>query len=126
MTITDVAELDDVDMEELECLGTAHDTRKITKMTGAEKLRALQTLSLRSNKIVVVEGIGHLQATLTYLELNDNLVKSLRGVETLTALEYVTLSSGAEPRGGDGEAAGVVLVLICEKVVLFVVAVAHI
>ena len=75
----DVLDLSDPDKTELEWCGTSG--LKITLIAGLENLRKLETLSLRSGFVRKPSGLAHLRGTLRVIELYENRLRTLEGVQ---------------------------------------------
>ena len=78
------------DMTELEWCGTSG--LKITLIAGLEHLTKLEVVSLRSNFVRRPSGLGHLRDTLRVLELYENRLRTLEGVEVFHLLEVLDVS----------------------------------
>ena len=88
---SDVLDLSDSHMTELYYVGTQG--QKITMLKGLEHLTEVEFVSLRSNFIRRIGDVfKHMAPTLTTLELYENRLRTLDGVETLVLLETLDLS----------------------------------
>jgi len=87
----DVVELDgDMETTELEWCGTSG--LKLTLIAGLERLQKLKVISLRSGFIRKPSGLAHLAKTLEVLELYENRLRTLEGVEMLEKLSTLDVS----------------------------------
>lgn len=80
----------DLDRTEVVYVGTSGE--KITVLDGLEALSKLRLVSFRSNFIRAPTGLSHLATTLTSLELYENRLKTLKGVEELVNLRVLDVS----------------------------------
>lgn len=86
----DVIDLSDLDATELQWCGTSG--LKITLISGLEHLHKVELVSFRSGFIRQPSCLTHLSGTLRVLELYENRLRTLRGVETLVNLEILDVS----------------------------------
>lgn len=86
----DVIDLAVQPLTELEWVGTSG--LKITLITGLEALRDVEVVSFRSGFIRQPSGLGHFASSLRVLELYENRLRTLDGVEVLVNLEVLDVS----------------------------------
>jgi protein phosphatase 1 regulatory subunit 7 len=86
----DVLDLSDLETTEIEWCGTSG--LKLTVLAGLEQLTKLQVVSFRSGFIRKPSGLAHLSATLRVLELYENRLRTLEGVQGLANLETLDIS----------------------------------
>ncbi|KAH8813255.1 protein phosphatase-like protein PP1 regulatory subunit sds22 [Xylogone sp. PMI_703] len=83
--------LDDypVDTEEIDC---SHSRISSIGLLKLERFKSVMRLCLRQNIITEIEGLSVLASTLEDLDLYDNLISHIRGLEELTNLKSLDLS----------------------------------
>lgn len=86
----DVLDLSDENLTSLEWVGTAG--LKIALIAGLEHLKFLESVSFRSGFIRKPTGLEHCHETMKVLELYENRLRTLEGVQTLTHLETLDVS----------------------------------
>ena len=89
VTALDATEFDD-ESEEVRYAGTSG--LKVTSMDGLDRVKNLRSLTLRSCLLRDCSAIAANGATLEFLELYDNQLRSLRGVEACPRLRVLDVS----------------------------------
>ncbi len=77
------------DTEEIDCV---HARISSIESLRLDRFKAVTRLCLRQNSITEIESLSSLAATLTDLDLYDNLIAHIRGLEELTQLTNLDLS----------------------------------
>jgi len=86
----DVIDVSDMEATGLEWNGTSG--LKITLIAGLDHLKNLEYVSFRSGFIRKPSGLEHCNKTMKVLELYENRLRTLEGVQTLTLLETLDIS----------------------------------
>ena len=86
----DVIDVSDPELTEIEWVGTSG--LKITLIAGLEHLKKLEHVSFRSGFIRKPNGLEHCNQTMRILELYENRLRTLDGVQTLLKLETLDIS----------------------------------
>ncbi|KAF4634081.1 hypothetical protein G7Y89_g4028 [Cudoniella acicularis] len=77
------------DTEEIDCVHARVSSIPLLKL---DRFKAVTRLCLRQNTITEIEGLSYLASTLQDLDLYDNLIAHIRGLEDLTGLTSLDLS----------------------------------